>query len=515
MTAPFTPAFAVVRRLDLGRNILLLVVVFWLSVVLAGLSLPLVAAATSLVAAYYAAALHAWIRSTMVRLRETMERIASGDLTARLGEDSGREMQSSEAGRLRRSVNEMNESLVEIVSQVRASAQTIVESAREIALGNSHLSQRTETQASTLEETASGMEQLSATVKHNAEACNRARTLSGEARTVAGQAARTMREATGSMSAIDQSSRKITDIIAVIEGIAFQTNILALNAAVEAARAGEQGKGFTVVASEVRELAERSATAAKEIKALILASIESVASGVRQIGEADRTIGEVLASVESVHGLIGEVAAGSSEQSTGVEQISRAIVQLDDMTQQNAAMVEQAAATALAFESEAARLVGVVGAFKVDRTEAREQAVALVQKALAHLREVGVEQACADFETENAGFKFGEFYVSAIDMNGVHLAHGGNPAMRGNSVLGVKDADGNEFMRDVFQRGKSKGRGWADYRWPHPVTGRVEWKSLYFELGDNVIVTCGIYRGVEQDGAIAPALPAPAVRRLR
>ena len=129
--------------------------------------------------------------------------------------------------------------------------------------------------------------------------------------------------------------------------------------------------------------------------------------------------------------------------------------------------------------------------------------------------EQGHVQACADFEAENGDFKFDQFYVSAIDMNGVHLAHGGNPAMRGNSVFGVKDADGNEFMRDVFHRGKTKGRGWADYRWRHHVTGRIEWKSLYFERGNDVIVTCGIYKGTEQDGAVLPVLPSPEARRVR
>src|SRR5438477_6379578 len=285
----------------------------------------------------------------------------------------------------------MNQSFTEIVGQVRTSADAIASVAKDIADGNTNLSQRTQEQASSLEETASGMEELAATVKQNANNCTRADALAATASEVAGKAASQMHALSETMKQIDDSSRRVADILGAIEGIAFQTNILALNAAVEAARAGEQGRGFAVVASEVRSLAQRSAGAAKEIKALIDASVNNVVQGTRLVDAAGGTMNEVVTSVQKVTDVIGEIAAASSEQSAGVEDINKAIVQMDGVTQQNAALVEEAAAAALAFEDEAGRLVNVVGAFKLDRTEERDKAVALVKRAVSHVKAAGKE----------------------------------------------------------------------------------------------------------------------------
>jgi methyl-accepting chemotaxis protein len=227
-----------------------------------------------------------------------------------------------------------------------------------------NLSQRTEEQASTLEQTASGMEELAATVRQNADNCQLASGLSKSASEVAQKGAQTVHRAVDRMGLIDKSSRKIVDIIGVIEGIAFQTNILALNAAVEAARAGEQGRGFAVVASEVRSLAQRSAQAAKEIKALIEDSVGNVAEGGKLVGEAGKIITEIVVSGQQVNELIGEVAVASREQSAGVEEINKAIVQMEHVTQQNAALVEQVTAATLSFEEEAKRLAAAVSRFK-------------------------------------------------------------------------------------------------------------------------------------------------------
>ncbi len=253
-----------------------------------------------------------------------------------------------------------------VVGQAVASAENIRRAAQEIASGNAHLSRRTEQQASTLEQTASGMEELTTTVKQNADSCMLASTLSRSASAVAQRGAKTVGQVVERVGMIEQSSRRIVDIIGDIEGIAFQTNIHPHNAAVEAARAGEHGRGFAVVATEVRALAQRSASAAKEIKGLIEASVSDVAEGTRLVGEAGRNIEEIVAAVQKMVALIAQIATASSEQSAGLAEINKAIAQLEGVTQQNAALVEQASASSLSFEDEVRRLTEAVRQFKTD-----------------------------------------------------------------------------------------------------------------------------------------------------
>jgi len=258
--------------------------------------------------------------------------------------------------------------LSDIVSRVRMGTQTIASASSEVATGSMDLSTRTEQQASSLEETASSMTELTSTVRQNNENATQARKLADEASNVAVRGGATVSEVVQTMGAINESSRKIVDIIGVIDGIAFQTNILALNAAVEAARAGEQGRGFAVVAGEVRNLAHRSAAAAKEIKELIGNSVERVEEGSRLVGEAGVTMEEVVNSVRRVTSIIGEIAVATGEQRDGIEQISDAITQMDSVTQQNAALVEEAAAAAEALQQQAASLEEAVSVFKVRET---------------------------------------------------------------------------------------------------------------------------------------------------
>jgi len=289
---------------------------------------------------------------------------------------------SAERGSLLAEMNEMRNSLVKIVGQVRRGTETIGTASREIAAGNIDLSSRTELQASSLEKTASAMETLTTTVKQNADHAREANQLAATASDVARKGGDVVSQVVGTMGEINSSASKIADIIGVIDGIAFQTNILALNAAVEAARAGEQGRGFAVVASEVRNLAQRSAAAAKEIKTLIGDSVEKVERGSKLVGQAGVTMDEVVASVKRVTDIMSEIANASAEQSAGIEQVNMSIIEMDSMTQQNAALVEEAAAAAQSLQDQAGELARVVSIFKLVEGEESFAAPAAVQAAV-------------------------------------------------------------------------------------------------------------------------------------
>ena len=289
------------------------------------------------------------------------ERVAEGDLSSHI-DASGRD----ETGRLLAALKVMNDSLVGIVSTVRSSSDSIATGSAQIAVGNADLSQRTEEQASALEETASSMEELGTTVKQNADHARQANELALNASAVASRGGQVVGQVVGTMRDINDSSKQIVDIISVIDGIAFQTNILALNAAVEAARAGEQGRGFAVVASEVRSLAQRSAEAAKQIKTLIAASVARVEQGSALVDQAGVTMQDVVNSIRRVTDIMGEISTASAEQSRGVTQVGEAVRQMDQVTQQNAALVEESAAAAESLKQQALQLVHAVAVFKID-----------------------------------------------------------------------------------------------------------------------------------------------------
>jgi len=286
--------------------------------------------------------------------------VANGDLTQQITVDSTNEM-----GELMKALSDMNNGLQQIVLQVRGGTQLINTASNEIASGNADLSSRTEQQAASLEETASSLEELTSTVHQNADNAKQASSMSLTAATVVSEGGQAVERLINTMSDIRTSSNKITEIIGVIDGIAFQTNILALNAAVEAARAGEQGRGFAVVATEVRSLAQRSAAAAKEIKELINRSVMNVATGSDQVEHVGTKIKDAVASIQRVNDIMTEIAAASAEQSTGIDQINTAVSQMDQVTQQNAALVEQAAAAAESMKEQANQLAQIVSTFKV------------------------------------------------------------------------------------------------------------------------------------------------------
>jgi methyl-accepting chemotaxis protein len=292
-----------------------------------------------------------------VKLAQT---VAAGDLSARVEVTS-----RDETGQLLGALKAMVENLVGVVSQVRLSSDCIATGSNQIATGNADLSQRTEEQASNLQQTAASMEQLTSTVRNNSDTARQATQLAGSAAAAATHGGVAVEQVVTTMGAIDAASKKIADIIGVIDGIAFQTNILALNAAVEAARAGEQGRGFAVVASEVRSLAQRSAEAAKQIKVLITDSVDKVQAGTEQVAEAGRTMGDIVSQVKRVNDLIAEISAATLEQTQGIGQVGNAVSQLDQVTQQNAALVEESAAAAESLSQQAAKLVEAVGVFRL------------------------------------------------------------------------------------------------------------------------------------------------------
>ena len=327
--------------------------------------------------------------------------VAAGDLTSHIEIES-----TNETGHLLRALKTMNDNLVDLVSKVHTGTDQILTASGEIASGNSDLSHRTEEQASSIEETASSMEELNSTVKQNADNARQANQLAVGASEVAMKGGTVVSQVVHTMSAINESSNKIVDIISVIDGIAFQTNILALNAAVEAARAGEQGRGFAVVATEVRTLAQRSAAAAKEIKELINDSVIKVEEGTRLVDEAGATMNEIVSAVKRVTDIMGEISTASQEQSSGISQINQAVTQMDEVTQQNAALVEEAAAATESMKEQAQALTQAISYFKLSDSYATSARVSKKQHArpVTHLPDRGpaTKKAMAKTEMKSA-----------------------------------------------------------------------------------------------------------------
>ena len=441
------------------------------------------------------ACLYAGIRKTvtgpLAQATQLARQLATGDLTSRL-----ETKRTDEIGLLLRAINSIGQGLANVVWNIRHGTETLATETKEIAAGNLDLSARTEQQASSLEQTASAMEEMTSTVKENAANAEQANALAHTAAEVAIKGGSVVAEVVNTMDSINQSSKKIADIISVIDGIAFQTNILALNAAVEAARAGEQGRGFAVVASEVRNLAQRSSAAAREIKTLIEDSVGKVQSGSKLVAHAGATMDEVVSSIQRVDNIMGEISSASREQSIGIEQVNQAIAQMDQVTQQNAALVEEAAASAESLQNQTTELNNVVSIFTIKSGShgSTDEAQEMVMKAIEAMRESGKDAACAEINNKLGQFCDRDLYVVVYDMNGRNLAHGANPGNVGKDMIDAKDGAGNLFVRERVAIIQNSGKGWQDYMFLNPISKQVEAKSMYLDRYQDLIIGCGVYK---------------------
>ncbi|MBI1891181.1 MAG: cache domain-containing protein [Burkholderiales bacterium] len=419
------------------------------------------------------------------------KRMALGDLSEPYEADAGGEL-----GELQFALQEMCERMFKIVSKVRLGTVTVATTAGFINTDNTALSSRTESQASSLEETASSMEELTSTVRQNADNARQANKLVAAAANSAVKGGQVVHDVVETMGSIKESSRKIVDIISVIDGIAFQTNILALNAAVEAARAGEEGRGFAVVASEVRSLAQRAASAAKEIKELISDSVAKVETGGQLVDEAGHAMNEIVANVKRVEGIMSEIAAASSEQSSGIEEVNKAVMQIDGMTQKNASMVEEASRTAASLLDQAVTLQQSVAVFDLGAREygSSDEAVELVRQSVEFAHAHGRAAIIEEVNQMNKGrFIDRDLYISIYSMEGRCVAHGANHRLLGVDAATFKDLDGKFFIKDILAIAKSHGDGWVEYKWTHPLTKEAMFKSAYFERVGDLIISCGAW----------------------
>jgi methyl-accepting chemotaxis protein-2 (aspartate sensor receptor) len=435
--------------------------------------------------------LHNMVVRPLQHATHAARQLGMGDLTVRL-----QSTRRDEVGQLMRAVDGITQGVANVIWQVRQGTTTVAHVSAEIASANKDLSSRTENQAGSLQQTASSIEELTSTVRQNADNAQQANQLALTASQIAEKGGHEVSQVVTTMGSINASSRKIVDIIGVIDGIAFQTNILALNAAVEAARAGEQGRGFAVVAAEVRSLAQRSASAAKEIKTLIGDSVDKVDTGSKLVANAGKTMDEVVASVKRVTQIMGEITNASREQSLGIEQVNQAVAQMDKVTQQNAAMVEQAAAAAGSLKLQSEELSSTVSVFTLKATAngTSDEAIAMVKKTIASLAEKGKEATFAEVNSKLGGFRDRDLYVAIYDTQGRNVAHGANLKLIGRDLIGVKDEDGKPYVKERVDIIKQHGSGWQDYKFLNPVTKRVEPKTMYVEGFQDLIVGCGVYK---------------------
>jgi uncharacterized phage infection (PIP) family protein YhgE len=393
------------------------------------------------------------------------------------------------------SLDGVNNTLSALVAGIRSDAVVVSHAGQSLATATAELATRTERQAATLEQTSAGVHELSDTVRRNAEDAAAVEKLAARVHGIADSGGLRMRDAVAAVRAIKDSAARVHDIIGVIEGIAFQTNILALNAAVEAARAGEHGRGFAVVASEVRALALRSSNAAQEVRALIATSSDQVESGVRHIDEVSAMLGEIVGGVGELATNMQSITSAANQQSAALLQMTQAVGGLDEITQQNAHMVERASTDSADLGQRAERLAHTVSGFRL-RQGTADEAFALAQSAQARFAEIG--HAALDEITDPAGRFFDrDMYVFAWDRQLVYRAFGGKPANIGKSAAQILGTDVSVLTRDVWAAADAGG-GWVDYDFFNPAKGQVAPKTSYVVgVSDDLVLGCGVYKTVQ------------------
>ncbi|MBT9594418.1 MAG: cache domain-containing protein [Vitreoscilla sp.] len=450
-----------------------------------------VSAAGVLLMVYLGAAFYASFSGALTVLKRGVTAVAEGDLAYKV-QVQGRD-ELADIGSV---VERMSERLSTMVAEIRSSAVRVGLSGQQLAISGDALSQRTEAQAQNLQETVATVGQLSSAVSTNAGAASQLDQITVQLRQQAEAGGAAMRETVSSMTTLEDSSRRVGEIIGVIDGIAFQTNILALNAAVEAARAGEAGRGFAVVATEVRQLAQRSAAAASEIRQLIGQSTEQVGQSVTRIQRTNGALDAVVSGVRDVADRLRSIAQASAQQSASLQEVSRSVGNLDEITQQNARMVDESSRASGELVTRAALLTDAVAAIRL-RQGSADEARALVDRAMNLIRERGLSAAAAEFRRADGGFLDRDLYVFVTDRDGRYHVHGAKPSMEGKLVHEVPGIDGDRFARESWEA--TTGSHWVEYSIINQQTGKVQPKASYVvAINDKLLVGCGIYTSTGQ-----------------
>lgn len=497
-----SPGVWLMRKLQLTGKVLLLAAVFFTPLVLtliqsaasnSGADLGLqtwVSAIGLCVGGYLLLAFHLSLALDLRRVTRAMDKLVQGDLRLNLVADGG-----DEFSKLGSATAKMGATVSSMVANVRSNAAFVAHAGQSLAAGNRELSDRTEQQAANLEQTAASVQELSSTVQETAKTVLQVNQRASNVRDVADRGVATMAEAIASVEAIQSSARRMDEIVSVIDGLAFQTNILALNAAVEAARAGESGRGFAVVASEVRSLAQRSADSAKEIRQLIGASSGQVAISVSKIQTAGDSMTQIVSGIRDVAANMSLISTSSAEQSTGLTEITSAVRQLDEITQRNAQMVEHAVTQSRNLEGRASTLVEAFAMFKLQQGSA-DEAIELVTRAAEHRRSAGSRESfLRDITDPGRGFSDRDMYVFVLDANGTYLAFGGNRSKVGTRVQDIAGIDGQGLVDDIINQAHIEP-GWVEYDITNPLTGRVQTKMSFVQLLDDWYLGCGVYKNL-------------------